>query len=63
MNEIKEYKCFSFPLRNYIFSKGIREVDKGVSSKTGKVFYLFEVTEELSAVLTEWTENRKNVVE
>lgn len=56
------YRCFSFPLRDFIYSKGIKDVGKGVNTTTNKVFYLFEVTDELSAVLTEWTENRKNIV-
>lgn len=52
------YKCFSINLLRFIKVHGIRPVSKGVHPN-GKSFWIFEMNEELSKVLTTWTENKK----
>lgn len=52
------YKLFSINLLRFIKAHGIRPVSKGVHPN-GKTFWLFEMTPELSEVLTRWTENKQ----
>lgn len=54
---MKYYKLFSINLLRFIKAHGIRPVSKGVH-ENGKTYWIFEVTPELSKVLTTWTENK-----
>lgn len=43
----------------FIKAHSIKPVSKGINPNTGKTFWVFEMTEELSQVLTTWTNNKK----
>lgn len=58
MTKIVYYKCFSLNLRRFIGAHGIRHISKGVHPN-GKTFFIYEVTPELSSVLTTWSNNKK----
>lgn len=60
MNEIKNYNCFSLTQLKYIKSNGIEPIHKMIHSETKKTFWIFEMNDKLSRVLTEWTELRKH---
>lgn len=57
-DKVTWYKCFSINQLRFIKIHGIKAVSKGVHSN-GKTFWIFEMTDELSDVLTRWTEERK----
>lgn len=44
----------------FIKAHGIKPVSKGVNKNTDKTFWVFEVTDELSKVLTTWTNNKQD---
>ena len=52
LNKEDIYCCFSFPLFKFIEEH----------PKTKKIFSVFMKGDKLQALLTEWTENRPNVV-
>lgn len=54
------YKCYSFPLRDFISAHNIYYMSTGVHPRTDKVFYVYEMTEELSKVLTAWSDTNPN---
>lgn len=59
--EKKEYfKCYSYNLKNFIAVHNIYPISSGIHPVTDKVFHVFEMTDELSEVLTAWTNNRPN---
>lgn len=62
MNNVKReyYKCYSHNLKNFIAVHNIYPISSGVHPVTDKVFHVYEVTDELSKVLTAWTTNRPN---
>lgn len=53
------YKLWSINLLRFIKAHGIRPISKGIHPNTNRQFWVFEVTEELSAVLQAWTNNKK----
>ena len=55
----KFYSCYSINMLRFIKAHSIRPVSKGVNHNTGKTFWVFELTDELSVVLTKWTNNKK----
>lgn len=54
---MKYYKLFSINMLRFIKAHGIRPVSKGLHPN-GKTFWIFEITDELSKVLTTWTNNK-----
>ena len=55
------FKCYSYNLKNFIEAHGIYPISSGVNPKTNKVFHLFTMTDELSRILHNWSNNKKNV--
>jgi hypothetical protein len=53
------YKCFSINQLRFIKIHGIKPVSKGIHPN-GKTFWVFDMNDELSAVLTTWTKNKVN---
>lgn len=59
-NEERYYYCYSKPLDNFIRKHGIKPFNRGIHARTNKVYYMYEMTDELSEVLTTWTNNNPN---
>lgn len=57
------YKCFSINQLRWIKCNEIYPIGKNTNKNTGRTFWIFEVTPELSQVLTAWTENKKKKVD
>ena len=55
---IEYYKCYSINLKNWIAVHNIYPLSSGVHPITNKVYYVYEITDELSLVLTAWTNNK-----
>lgn len=60
MNKPKKsyYKLFSINLLRFIKLHGFRPISKGVHPVTGKGYWIFEMNDDLSQVLTTWSKNR-----
>jgi hypothetical protein len=56
-NRTKLYPCFSPNLRKFLEEHGIAPV-KTVTHENQKTIWMFIVTDEVSALLTEWTNNK-----
>ena len=52
------FKCYSYNLKNFIEAHGIYPISSGVNGRTNKVFHLFVMTNELSHILTNWSNNK-----
>lgn len=59
-NKQEFYKCFSPPQRRFIETHSIYPISSGVHPKTNRVYYVFEMTSELSKILTTWSNNNPN---
>lgn len=58
MNNKQYYKCFSFNLKKFIGVHGIKPVSSGVHKETNKTYFIYEMTPELSQILTRWSTNK-----
>lgn len=58
--EQRYYKCYSWKLKNFISAHGVYPISSGVNGQTNKVFHIYELTPELSKILTNWSKNRGN---
>lgn len=58
--EQRYFKCYSWRLKNFISAHGIYPISSGVNGQTNKVYHLYEMTDELSRILTNWSKNRGN---
>lgn len=56
------FKCYSYPLKNFIEAHNIYPISSGVHPRTSKVYHLFTMTDELSRILHNWSNNKKNVL-
>lgn len=54
----KEFECYSKKLYGYLVMKGVRYNRSFKHSKTGRICWVYEMTPELSNILTEWTQNK-----
>ena len=57
MVQTKYYKCFSFNLKRFLSANGVKYMSKG-THENGNTFYVYKVTEELSRLLTIWSDNK-----
>lgn len=55
MTNKKYYKCCSYDLKNFISIHGIYAVSIGIHPKTKKIFYIYEISEELMHLLGTWS--------
>lgn len=53
------YNCYSYNQMKFIMSNNINPVDVTLHSETGKTYWIFNNTEELSKVLYIWTSRGK----
>lgn len=58
MVKVHFYKCFSINQHRFLKINGLKAVSKGVHPN-GKTFWIYEVTDELSRLLTLWSNNKK----
>ena len=56
MEDILEryFYCYSKPLKDFLLSNGERYIIKSIHEKTKKKYWLFEGTDELNKLLSEW---------
>lgn len=52
--ENKYFYCYSKPLKDFFLKKGLSYITKSFHEKTHKKYWLFEGTEQLNTLLTEW---------
>ncbi len=52
------YKLFSVNLLRFIKLHGFRPISKGIHPSTMRNYWIFEMSDELSEVLTTWTKNK-----
>lgn len=58
MNDREYYKCYSFNLKRFIEAHGVYAVSQGVHPRTDKIYHIFILDDELSRILTAWSNNR-----
>ena len=56
--DVKGFECYSKKLYGFLVMKGFRYERSFKHSQTGRVCWVYTMTDELSAALTEWKENR-----
>jgi hypothetical protein len=54
MNQKHYFYCYDMKLFNHLNQNGMRFITKARHHKTGDLFSLYEHTDELSALLSEW---------
>ena len=52
--ENRYFYCYSKPLKEFLLNSGERFINKSVHEKTKKKYWLFEGTDKLNSLLTEW---------
>jgi hypothetical protein len=53
------YTCYSINLMRFLKAHGFSYISRGVNDRTGRTFWVFEVTPKLSEALTNWSKNSK----
>ena len=48
------FYCYSKPLKDFLLENGERFITKSIHEKTKKKYWLFEGTDELNKLLSEW---------
>jgi uncharacterized protein (DUF1015 family) len=59
VEKIEYYQNYSIPQERWIRANGIKYLRKGTNPNTGRIFFVYEMTDELSDVLEIWTNNKK----
>lgn len=54
----KYFYCYSNNLKNRLLEEGERFICVGINERSNKRFWLFEQSEKLSEVLTDWKERK-----
>lgn len=54
----KYFYCYSYPLKEYFLKNGIKYITAAINQTTNKRYWLFEGTENLNNLLTEWRLNK-----
>lgn len=49
------FPCYSIPMRDYLFSKGIRYELVGLHPETKNMFWVYVKTEKLEKAMLEWS--------
>ena len=57
-NERKEFECYSKKLYGFLVMKGFRYERSFKHSQTGRICWVYTMTDELSSALTEWRNNK-----
>ena len=48
------FYCYSYPLKEFLLQNGLTSIVAGLHPKTNKKYWVFEGTEQLNYLLTEW---------
>ena len=59
MKNSRLYACYSVPLRDYLFSKGIRYELVGLNPTSKLMFWTYVRDEKLNKALKEWSLNKR----
>ena len=54
---MKLYYCYSYELTKWLLHNKLKFIDKGIHFKTGKHYYVFERSENLSILLQMYHDN------
>lgn len=54
----KPFFCYSYPLKEYFITNGLRYITAATNQTTRKRYWLFEGSEKLDKLLKEWRANR-----
>lgn len=52
------FYCYSYPLKEFLVKNGLRFITAAANQSTNKRYWLFEGTEKLNALLTQWRLNK-----
>lgn len=52
------FYCYSYPLKEFFIKNGLSYITVAVNQSTSKRYWLFEGTEKLNSLLTQWRANR-----
>ena len=52
------FYCYSYPLKEFFIKNGLSYINVAVNQSTSKRYWLFEGTEKLNSLLTQWRANR-----
>ena len=55
MKENKLFPCYSIPMRDYLFAKGIKYEIVGLHPETKNMFWVYIKNQELKKALQEWS--------
>ena len=55
----KLFDCYRWPLKEFLINNGQNSVVAGMHPKTNKKYWVFEGTEKLNSLLTEWKLRKK----
>ncbi|WP_322922140.1 hypothetical protein [Paenibacillus campi] len=58
MKKTKYYKSFSINMNRFILAHDIHPVGKSTHKESGRDFWIYEMNDKLSQVLTAWSSNR-----
>ena len=54
----KYFYCYSFKMKQFFCENGLKYIVRSVHEKTGKHFWIFESSENLSELLEQWRNNK-----
>lgn len=57
--EQEYFKCYSWKLKQFIATHSIYPISSGINSHTDKVYHVYEMTDELSRILHNWSKHKK----
>ena len=50
----KYFYCYSYPLKEFLITSGQKSIVAGIHPTTNKKYWVFNGTEQLNILLTEW---------
>ena len=59
MKDSRLYPCYSVPMRDFLFSKGIRYELVGLNPTSKLMFWVYVRDEKLNKALKEWSLNKR----
>ena len=52
------FYCYSYPLKEFLIKNGLKFITAAINQSTNKRYWLFEGTDELNMLLTQWRLNK-----
>lgn len=53
------YYCYSHPQKDFLIKNGVFCIVKGIHPKTNKTYWVFQRSEKLNNLLTQWQSSKK----